>query len=291
MRYAEVEQIDGRHRLLRLGSCDFEFDVTREVFESRTPSHLETVAEAIGDVFSGSMAAEVRVVAHPPTALGFFTPVEADAPVLAAETQARYEAALLTEGGDFGGVHLTTDPAGEQILPGGETVLWHQTLAIPRRIHGRIEQVLKVLPAHAFRLMTSMHAVANVCHYLGQQGMRAPEEAPFTISLGWYPGNTECLITRAGTWRFSNHFDAGTPTDAAYFTVALLDHLGIELAEVGRVFFYGTAMKMGAFEIFGDIFDRMPVKLNAIPVVDLDPSSLSSEFDVESYAPCIGVTL
>jgi hypothetical protein len=291
MRYAEVEQIDGRYRLLRLGSCDFEFDVAHEVFENREPAHLETVSEAIGDVFSGSVASEVRVVTHPPEGLAFFTPVAAGTPAPAAETQLRREAALLTEGGRFGGVHLTSDVACEATLPDGETVTWHQVLAMPRVIHTRFEQVLRVLPAHAFRLMTSMHGVANTLNRLVSKGLAPPEDAPYTLSLGWYPTHVECLLTRMGQWRFSQHFDPGAPADAAYFTLALLDHLGLTPSEVGRVFFYGVELKVGAFELFENLFESMPVKLNAIPVVDLDPSSLSSEFDVEAYAPCIGVTL
>ncbi|GIV59664.1 hypothetical protein GQ464_014175 [Rhodocaloribacter litoris] len=289
MRYAEVEQFNGRYRLLRLGSCDFEFEAARELFEEENPAHLDTVAEAIGDVFSGTVATELRLAVHPPVGQVFFSPCEASLPEAACRARFEREAALLG-GQEPAAFHLAVDAAREQVLA-DETVRWYQVLMLPRRIHTRLEKVLRVLPAPRRRSVTSMQGVAQVVNRLAQRAALTPAGRPFVLAVGWYPSHTEYCLCEGGAWQFCHHAPAGPPSDALYFALALLVRQRIEPGQVGRVFFYGVGLADGAGDLFAQVFGVTPEKLNAVPVVDLDPGSLSASFDVEAYAPCLGITL
>lgn len=286
MRYAEVEQYGAQYRLLRLGSCEFEFDVAAEVFLSDAPQYLDIVAEAVGDVFSGAAASEVSVVVHPTDALSFFAPLPAglDAP----EQQRRIDrqAALL----GAPDARLTVDAVATLTTNGSAVDLRH-VLALSEPVHDRLDVILESLPAPARRPMLSMQGVATILQRLDARYGSPSDEAPFTLAVGWYPAHVELTLSRLGQWRHSHHAAAGTPDDAAYFAVALLQQLRVPTAEVGSVLVYGADVDPAAFSGLGAVFGTEPRRLNPVEVVDLDPDSLASSFIAEGYAACIGVAL
>jgi len=65
LRYAEVEQRGPRYQLLRLGSCDFDFDIAEAMLQASSPEHIEALTDALNDVFEGSIAARLHVTLHP----------------------------------------------------------------------------------------------------------------------------------------------------------------------------------------------------------------------------------
>ena len=51
LRYAEVEQRGPRYQLLRLGSCDFDFDIAEAMLQASPPEHVNLLF--LNDTFGG----------------------------------------------------------------------------------------------------------------------------------------------------------------------------------------------------------------------------------------------
>ena len=96
LRYAEVEQRGPRYQLLRLGSCDFDFDIAEAMLQASPPEHIEALTDALNDVFEGSVASRLHVTLHPPTCYSFFTALPVEAPVEERKKRLLRDAALLT---------------------------------------------------------------------------------------------------------------------------------------------------------------------------------------------------
>lgn len=289
LRYAEVEQYGTRFRLLRLGSCEFDFDVGAELLSGGQPQHLETVAEAVGDVFSGSIASALHVALHPPGCYSFFTPVPAETPEAARKVRLQQEAAVLA--GVETPLRLTADALySEQIVDDGQ-LDWVHVLAVEETDYGRLEHILNRLPKPRHRLMASMQAAALVVGHLASGEAEDDGSSPFTLAIGWYPTHIEYTLCRDGRWYFSHYTDAGTGADSAYFSAALLGRLRLTPGAVGRVLVYGSGIDLDDFDILRHVFAVVPERLNPLRVVDLDPASLAPGFDAEAYVACVGAAL
>ena len=305
LRYAEVEQHESQYRLLRLGSCDFDFDVAHVLLRAEETAPLDTLAEALSDVLEGTAATHMNAVLHPPHACSFFTPLNADAGEEERRRRLLEEAALLTRAADAGeadgkeageegnGLHLTTHTlsAAPAAVAGAaaDSVTWLHVLAMRRRAPERLERALSALPQLSRRWMLSTRAVAQV---VGRSAHReAASEDDYALAVGWYASHVEYVLCRGEHWHFSHHTAAGPPVDSAYFAAALLERLGLTPAAVRRVFVYGEEKPLGAFAPLGQIFGAAPQRLNPMPLVDLDPGSLAGAFNASAYAPCVGAML
>jgi hypothetical protein len=187
LRYAEVECYDvehhgTRHRLLRLGSCDFEFDVTRVLWsapaDQQQQSHqqqLETLGKALADVYESTSAGELRVVVHPPQAYSFFAPAPARAARAARLEHFAREAQLLADGdaadgsgsvrgngpsGARDGLHVTADECYAERGVNGRRA-WFHVLALSGEAHARFRRVMHTLPLPDFRWTISMEGAAR----------------------------------------------------------------------------------------------------------------------------------
>jgi len=180
----------GRHRLLRLGSCDFDFDVTRVLWEARAEQqHVDTLGRALADVYENASAETLRVVVHPPQACSFFAPMPAQAST-AAERRAHFEreARLLMHNGgptDDGNGHDGSGNGGasdeelhvsvEDLPPDGSDASSRvrapvsHVLAVSGGAHARFEHVMDALPLPDFRWMVSMKGAARAAVLLEQQ--------------------------------------------------------------------------------------------------------------------------
>ena len=107
LRYAEAMHTPDGIRPLRLGSCDFDFDITRELLHDEAPQHLGVVTQALADVFSGSTVHPLRVVVHPPNAHAFVTVVPADLAEAERAVRFQQEAALVAGTGSDAPPHVT----------------------------------------------------------------------------------------------------------------------------------------------------------------------------------------
>ena len=287
LRYAEVEHYGVHRRLLRLGSCAFDFEVTPQMLHDGEAAHLKTVSEALRDVFSGSVASELRVALHPPSCCSFFSPLPAELTEAERQPRLRREAALLLQEEADVPFHLRTDALYDETLSDGTAVAWMHALALPRSTHGRFDGLLRGLPTKRYRFGLSTQGAAAVA-------ARAEPEAaerPLTVTIGHYPTHLEYALLDRGTWRFGYHTASGSPVDAAYFTVALLERMGRTPGEVRQVYFYGVDVPVEDADVFSQVFGHAPKRLSPVAAVEVEEGSLTSQFNAEAYAPCVGVTL
>ena len=287
LRYAEVEHYGVHSRLLRLGSCAFDFEVMDQVLQSGGGTHLKTVGEALRDVFSGSVASELHVALPPTACCSFFAPLPRGLSEAEQQRRLRREAALLMERTSAGPFHLRTDVLYEETLHDGSAVAWFHVLALPQAIHARFDGLLRGLPPKRYRFGLSGQGAAAVA--ARAEAPRA--DRPLTLAVGWYPTHTEYVLMHEGTWRFSFHTSAGSPADAAYFAVALLQRMERKPDEVERVYIYGVDVEETRFEAFRRVFALAPQRLSPIDAVEIDAGHLSAQFNAEAYAPCVGVAL
>ncbi len=288
LRYAEVEQYGSRFRLLRLGSCYFEFDVSREVFSSDAPTYLKTIGEAVHDVFAGSNASSMHVAVHPPDCLSFFSPVAPSDPPFLREERLRREALLLSDGS--ASVRLVSQRLLEDRSSDGEIFEWHHGLAVDERVYERLDRIFEALPGHGYSVHLSTQAAALVAGRLLNR--QDPVGAfPLAMAVGGYTGHVEYTLLRRGQWFYSHHVPARSSDDAVFFSVALLQRLGYRPADVGRVYVYGNVLNLAESPLMRMLYPTAPEVLNPTQVVALDPASLAATFDSEAYVPCIGVAL
>jgi hypothetical protein len=291
LRYAEVERYGGQFRLLRLGSCDFEYDILREVFYADDSPHLETIAEAIGGVLEGCAASQVRLVIHPPESYSFFTPLPSNSPTLVYRDRVRSEVELLTQQ-PIGAVHLAAEAARTETLDDGERVDWFHVMAIPQGIQKRLKDLLRRLPGTTLRPVSSMQGAAQAVRYLERpSGGGAAGDAGYALLVGYYPSHIEFSVLHQGTWYFSHHTRPATATDSIFLALTLIRQLRLSVAAFGRVYVYGVAASPTVFDVFPNAMGIVPERLDPMLLMDLEPGSLPAGFDVEAYVPCIGVAL
>jgi hypothetical protein len=292
LRYAEVERHGGGFHLLRLGSCDFDFDVAHEMLHATHSRHVDTVAEALVDVFEGSTASRLYIMLHPPTCYSFFTPLRADLPEGERRQRVLREAALLMRSGTPQPLRLTADPVYTEQVDARQAFEWFHVLALSEKMQARFERICRSLPQPHHRMTLSMQAVAGAVEQIERAAPGAePRAAPFTLAVGWYPSHVEYSLCRAGRWHFSHYTDAGPPEECAYFAQRLLGRLQVPPAALGRIFLYGSRAEPAAFASLHGVFGLEGEPLNAIRLVDVEPESLATPFDPEAYAPCIGGVL
>lgn len=290
LRYAEVEQYGTRYRLLRLGSCDFDFDVMQALAGNEAEERLTTISEALADVFSGTVASTLHVTLHPSDSYSFFTPLPSSTDGPSRKVRLQQEAALLA--GVSSPLHLTADALYSETVGEDDRFDWVHVLAVREPIHSNFSRILQVLPPPRHRLMASMQAASVVAGRVLRglpEGHPAAEE--HTLTIGWYDTHLEYVVSRGGDWYFSQYAAAPTISDGLYYAVAMLQRLGVAPAHVKRLYFYGTRIDPSAHDLLTSIFGAAPERLNPLDVIDLDRSNLTADFDAEAYVPCVGAAL
>lgn len=289
LRYAEVEQYGSRYRLLRLGSCDFDFDLGHELVNVTNGKHLVTVADALRDVFAGSVATTLNVTIHPPGCFSFFSALPSNTDASDRKVRLQQEAALLA--GTETPVHITADAVHTQALESGGQVDWVHVLAIDEPVQQRIDMLAGKLPHPRRRLMVSMHAAAATIGRLQRWPSGESQRGPFILAIGWYRDHIEYTLCHEQQWYFSKHSEAVPPVDVAYFAAAMLDQLKLRPSLVRRVYVYGNDVDLSLFSDLETVFELEAHRLNPLTVLDLDPGSLDSDFDAEAYVGCVGAAL
>lgn len=292
LRYAEVERIGSRYRLLRLGSCDFDFDVAHQLLDADQPVYVETVAEALRDVFSGSSATSFQIAIHPPLCYSFFTALPSEPDMERNRHRLEQELELVTGSSPENKLHFTADHVVEEVLSDGRTAEWYHVLALGNHVHDRIERVLREMHPADYRIRVSMDAAAEVLsarfRKTGATGIPVPHHV---LAIGWYPSHVEYVLLRDGHWQFSHFAEIQSPHDTTYFALALLERLKLKPQDIGELYVYGSGFALADPALIGDAFRKEVHTLNPVEIVSLDPASLSTSFDAGAYVPCIGVAL
>lgn len=293
LRYAEIEHYGaGRYHLLRLGTCDFDFDVAQAILETGAPAHLRALTDALREVFAGSQASQLRVVLHPPYSHTFFSSTPSRWSVGERRQWFRQELAWLHDAEQD--LHLTAEPLHtERPERVAEPVTWHHILAIPQATHDRVLALLRGFTQAQQHLSVSMQGVAATVRQLEAHAptLEARAQAPYALALGWYPTHLEYTLCHGDRWVFSHHSAAGPPANSFFYAVTLLQHLRLPPQAVGRVFLYGEGASLQDFALGEGIFGVRPERLDPIAALDLEREALDPSFDTSPFAPCIGVAL
>ncbi len=297
LRYAEVEQYGRRCRLLRLGSCYFEFEASREVFGEAESGYLDTIGEALYDVFSGSRAGVFNVTVHPPDCLSFFAPTPPGLPEAEVHERLQAEASVLDEGGPPRRV-AAVETVFEEQTPEGP-LAWRHALALPEAVGARIRRVMRLLPEAEVQYRLSTYGAAALMNRIRARRLDAcaegrppePETPDYALAIGWHPEHVEFTLCRSGRWHYSHWAPALNPDDCLFFAVSLLRQLRLHPRQVTSLFTYGSRFDLADAPLVGQIFGAAPEVLNPTQIVVLDPVSLSGTFEAEMYVPCIGGVL
>ncbi len=292
LRYAEVERSGASFRLLKLGSCEFDFDIMHELSNGARSVYLDTLGDALNDVFVGTEASDLQVVLHPPESYSFFTPLLVDLSEEERRGRLQEEATLLTTSDSPMPLHLTADVVFTESLASGKTVEWFHVLGLKEVLHNRFDRILRTLPHRRYRFNLSTRGAAKVVESL-QRGPRfeAADRAAFSLAVGFYASHVEYTVCRQYRWYHSHFTEAGASADAVYFALALLKRLQVPRSSVRDVFCYGSMPGEEAIGMMGEVFNTICRPLNPIEVVELDGRRPGEGFAAEAYAPCIGAAL
>lgn len=290
LRYAEVERsADPRDpgRLRRLGTCDFDFAVDEAVLGLTGPTYLDTVIEAVREIFRATSARSILVAVHPPAMTGFFAPLPEELPAPARYEQLRQEAALLADVSTSQPVRIRAIPVRNEELETG-THRWHHVLHVPESVHARLTLVAKALGVNTYDLVDTTQAASAVVRALDANHAAPPPR--YAIALGAYATHTELAVLQDGQWYHGHHAPGRAPEDAAYFAAALLDRLGIVTGEVGRVFLYGEAADPARFGLLADLFGTTPARLDPLAIYGRTPPDADPDL-LAAYVACVGALL
>ena len=292
LRYAEVERNGSDYKLLKLGSCEFDFNMAQSLAEGAHPSHLETLSEALNDVFSESLATDMHVVFHPSNCFSFFTPLYVDLTEDERKWRLQEEATLLTSSTPPLPLHLTADVVRTETLDNGRIVEWFHVLGVDERVHSQLNRILTSLPPSHFRFNLSTRGTANAIETMAQkESLVAEPDAPFSLAIGYYKTHIEYVLCHEYSWHYSHYTDTSTPTDSVYFALSLLRRLNIERTAVGQLLIYGEDIDSEVFSVLEEIFKKTPEVLNPMDIVSLDRKGPGVHFTAEAYAPCIGIAM
>ncbi|SHK59115.1 hypothetical protein [Rhodothermus profundi] len=284
LRYAELERRGDRYQLLRLGSCDFDFNVLSEL-QAASPRYLDVVGEALRDVLSGLVADELNVALHPSHGMAAFASLQPE-PIEADELRQRLLAeAVWITGQPAEALHLHAEPGWAQALE-EERARWYQVLVLPRHVQQHLERVLRQAPCTRYRIRLSTAGAAAALQRLPGPEPGIPPEVG--LAIGCYETHTEFTLCRRGHWYLSYY--TRSAEDAAYFCMVLLHRLGLSAAMVEQVTLYGTQVPATLSEQLQPLFAVEPALLNPVVLTTLDPEALNPS-EAVAYVPCIGVAL
>lgn len=285
MRYAELEQFENRYRLLRLGSCDFDFDITRELVHEPESSKLTSVRDALRDVLSGSVAGTIRFVLHPPAIHNFFSALPVDLPKSSRHIRAQQEAALLYGVGPSLSVdhEVTFESSGN-----GAPAAWQSVSVTFADVRRKLGRLAAALPGAEFEVI-SRHVAGGRALRRHLQ-LRDEEGDGMVLAVGCYPDQFDVAFGAENEWRYSSASPGKTEPDAAYFSAETLRRLGYEQEDVTQILTYGIADHRDV-PSFARLYDVRPMVFDPLMLVNLDPTTIDDEFEAGAYLPCVGGAL
>ncbi len=285
LRYAEIEQYGARYRLLRLGSCDFDFDITREIVQEPESSKLISVREALRDVLSGSVASVMRFVLHPPAVRTFFSAVPLDFPRSSLRIRAQQEAALL-----YGvGPRLTVDhEIAVEARGDGSSAAWQSISVTLADVRRKLTRLAAALPGAELEVVSGRVAGGHALRRYQQ--VRGQDEAGVVLAVGCYPDHFDIVYGSENEWLFSCLSPGSAESDAAYFSAETLGRLGYAPGDVSRVLTFGSEPRP-ELPSFARLYDLRPVVFDPLMLVNLDPATIDDDFEGSAYLPCVGGAL
>ncbi|NNF04842.1 MAG: hypothetical protein HKN17_10285 [Rhodothermales bacterium] len=289
LRYTEVEQTGSAVRLLRLGNCDFDFDAEADLFSGTEPRRLETLAEAIEDVFENTTATVFRF-AVPPAHLTSFTalvPAESDTTLRGDLIAAEAVVLGVPLGGDlFPSQGTSVRRSGLRMhVSHASKTLRDRVTSLCENIPGGEEASGSAVADRHVALLPSSTAVRHLHVNLDGDG-----DGP-ALLLGCYPGATEYTVLRGAEPALEWADDLDHPVDRLYFCLDVLDRVSVTVPSVSSVRLYGPDADDDVLAQVRSVFGARARRLNPCPAVNVSPDQFDPEFRFESFGACIGAAL
>ncbi len=286
MRYAEVEQTGAALRLVRLGSCDFDFDAEKAALEG-TPSRLDIIRQAVSDVFSGTRSIDFTVVLPPRSVISFFSPVSDRAPE--AEKKRQLEADIILVGGRDSALSVSAEPVFSENA-GGEDVTWYQVAAIQAPVRRNMAGVLSDFSGVNNHFMTSMQAATRVAAWI--EDRRAGSGAgTVAAAVGCYDDCTEISILDAGRWRHGVCSKSTLASDVAYALLDELERLDLSAGDLNTVYVYGDRTNGTMATALAAATNAAVTILDPLALFDNHPVDERSSFEPGQYVLAVGASL
>jgi hypothetical protein len=285
LRYAEVEQLESRYRLLRLGSCDFDFDIVSELLRADADAaNLTAVREALRDVLSGSVASTIRFVLHPPAVRSFMAALPGDLPQSSVNVRVRQEAALL-----FGvGPGLTVD---HELLDRGASngsEAWYGVNVTLSDVRKKLTRLSAALPGADVEVVSARNAAGRaVERYFAAK--REKEEGVL-LAIGLFGAATEIVYGKEGRWIYSHSVTSGFPTDGVYQSAEMLRRLGHSADDVSKLLVFGEDDDAD-FTAYERFYRVRPQPFDPLMLVNIDPSTVEGSFQGGAFLTAVGGAL
>ncbi len=289
LHYAEVTHA-ATPRLVRLGSCEFDFNIDDTLVGAPESSHLSAMADALSEIFSDTEAEQLHIALHPPTCTSFFAPFSIELPENERNHQILYEVEQL---GAFDAAYpplVLHEPIRRETV-NQHTVDWHHILRVDWNLASKIDRLTASLPPSNHLYLTSTRGVMTLLARIANLAAHPTDPStPYTLSIGAYDTHVEYTLSLNDTWVFSCFSETGLSSDSPYFLVSMLKRLNVVPRRVGRLLFYGPVSNTEHFKPFEHLFVAEPVFLNPMLAFQAQPASPLPSVSA-AYAPCIGAAL
>lgn len=293
LRYTEIEQTGSAVRLLRLGNCDFDFDAEADLFSPEPPARLDTLTEAIGDVFENTTATVFRFAVPPPHLTSFTALVPADSDAALRGDLIAAEAVVL--GVPLGG-DLFPSPGASVRRSGQRMHVAHAS----RTIRDRVSRLCDDIPVPEAEGGASPESSARARHVALIPSSTAVRHLHVNLDgdsggpsllLGCYSGATEYTVLDRGEPALEWTDDVDHPLDRLYFCLDVLDRVSVTVPSVSTVRLYGPDAADEVLEAVRSVFGDRIRRLDPSPAVNVSPSQFAPDFRFESFGACIGAAL
>lgn len=286
LHYAEVEQLGSRYRLLRLGSCDFDFDVVAELLRVDTDAtNLTAVREALRDVLSGSVASLIRFVMHPPAVRTFMAALPPDLPLSSVNIRAHQEAALLYGVGPGLAVDhepLVTEPTST------DPASWHGVSVTLSDVRKKLTRLAAALPGADVDVVSCRVAAGRALERFMAVGK--PSSDGVVMAVGRYGELFEVAYGSEGRWLYSHTVESKYETDAVYFSSQILRRLGRSPEDVERLLVFGEEEDLDV-PSFARFYSVRPQPFDPLMLVNIDPATVEGSFQGGAFLACVGGAL
>jgi hypothetical protein len=283
MRYAEVEYDGDSHRLLRLGNCEFEFDASEVVYSGGFPQRIETIQNALQDVFRDTTSSAFRFALPSSALTRFESLVPSEAQESVARAQIGFETHLMSGGEAEGDVF-----PGEPYQKFNPLVTGYAVHHLSQRISERLRVLCEIFPEQTKSHLPSANASVRTFRKLMELGQVSTGNV---LLMGCYPEHTDYIALADGIPVKMITRRTLSDTDRAYFGYEAIHRLPTPGFLRPMVYLYGhTALQPLLGVMAQDVGENVSV-LNPGPIVELDESRFEKDFPIQAFVPCLGASI
>lgn len=290
LRYAAIAEED-TYRLLRLGRCDFDFDISELLLKENPTEELGAVAEAVEEAFSGTQIGHHHLVLYPPVSMAFMAPVAGGASPIERNQQLHWQAGELL-GADADTFKIIVHPVRSETHPTAGAVDWFSVTVIRRPVHENLLALVEQVQAEtAVHFTSSTHAASTVAAArFSKLEKRAADSAP-VLMVGQYPDHYEYTLSQEGSWQTSCYDHNSNAGDVAYTALRMLKRFDVSPKALDDLLLYGPALKDETLTVLEPAVEIKAKRLNPFEAAGINLGAGQNDFAYWEYVTSIGVTL